>query len=583
MKKTLLTLVVVATGFWVNSQVICAGVSPAAIQGNYNFTWADPAGGDWSCPNFLISGTFVQDTLAMMEDGTPGTNAEGNPLSQEGCMEVDLNLSDIRGKIAVCYRGTCQFGSKAMNAQDSGAVAIIIINRDPSPIGMAGGAEGSGVTIPVVMLGATDGAALVNQMLTDDVVMFIGNKTGLYDHDAGVSKNSTLISKSTGVPSQLAQNGSEFNFDFGTRVFNYGIQNQTGMTLNASVDGPSGNVYSETITLPTVLAGDSIDVEPSQPINFPQFSLASYPDGRYTVTYTLSGLDSTDAYSADNTVEADFVISDSIYALAHLDETTNTPIQTNGFRPSVNTSTFSNCIVLDNPNASRLQVDGLYFQAIGSSVDLTGEQIGMYVYQWQDVFTDLNDPALAFNNLILAGNGFYTYPSDLQGETVYGALDSPAELSDNQRYLMCAQTFNLDVFLGFDNTVNYLWNEDYYLQPLGPIENDGAYFASGFGMDIVPGIGAKVSDNTVGLEENGTIEGVAYPNPATEEVTISLETAAKGTLVVSDITGKVAMTLDVSFANENNRVDISELEPGLYLFNVELENGQTSQFNIVKK
>ena len=584
MKKLLLTLAIATTGFWASSQVICAGISPAAIEGNYTFTWADPAGGGWSCPDFLIPGVFVQDTLEMAEDGTPGLNAQGNPLSQEACSELDLTLSDVRGKIAVCYRGTCEFGSKAKNAQDSGAVALIIINRDPAPVGMGGGAEGGSVTIPVVMLGSADGAALVAEMQNGPVVMFIGNKAGLYPNDAGLSKNTTLISKRTGVASQLSVDGSEFNFDLGTRVTNWGTQDQTGMTLTANIDGPSGNVYNEVVTLPTVLAGDSLDIEPSQVLNFPTFSLASYDAGRYSLRYSIDLNGTTDDYDGDNVVTADFVISDSMYALAHLDEVTNLPVQTNGFRPSNNNSTFSNCIVFDDPNGSRVGVEGLYFSALGNSVDLTGEQIGVFVYEWQDVFTDLNDAALAFDNLAIVGNGFYTYPSDLQGETVYGALDAPISLTDNQRYLFCAQTFNLDVFLGFDDNVNYLWNEGYYLQPLGPIENDGAYFASGFGMEIVPAIGARIRDAAgIGLEETGTIEGVAYPNPANDVVTIDIEATGIGALIVTDLAGKEVMNTTLTLANGSDKVDISSLEAGVYMFNVALESGQSSSFSVVKQ
>lgn len=582
MKKVLLSLAVIATGFMAHSQVICAGISPGAIAGNYNFTWADPGGGDWSTPDFLIPGTYVEDTLAMVEDGTAGTNPDGNPFSQEGCNTL-TNGASVNGKIAVCYRGTCEFGEKALNAQNEGAVALIVINRDPESVGMGGGAQGTNVTIPVVMLSSTDGATLVQQMQTDDVVMLIGNKTGLYNDDAGLTKATSLISQRTGVPSQLAQNGTEFNFDLGTRVYNYGQNDQNNMTLTANIDGPGGNVYNEMVTLPNIASGDSLDVEPAQTLNFSQFSLATYPAGRYTLTYTL-GLDAiTDEYDADNTITAEFVVQDSIFAFAHLDQTTNHPVQTNGFRPSTNNATFSNCIVYDDPNGSRLMVEGLYFQALGNNVDLSGEEIAMYVYEWQDVFTDLNDAALAFNNLQLLGSGFYYYPSDLQGQTVYGALDAPVGFADNQRYLLCAQTVNLEVFLGFDDNVDYTWNSNYYLQPFGPIENDGSYFAAGFGFDVVSAVGAKVADNTAGIEEVGTVNGTAYPNPATDVVKVSLETTESGTLTVTDLAGKVVQTEQVSFATGMTDVNIATLEPGVYIFSVTLDNGQTSQFNIVKK
>lgn len=589
MKKILLTLAVIAAGYSAQSQVICAGISPVAIAGNYDFTWADPAGGDWATPDFLIPGTFVEDTLIMIDDGSPGTNPQGNPISAEGCAGSPAagappagTFNDLTGKIAVIYRNTCEFGYKALQAQTAGAVGVIIINREPESIQMGGGAEGGNVNIPVAMLSSTDGATLVAEMAFGSVVVFLGNKTGLYQHDAGLTKSTTLISKASGMPSQLAQDGSEFNFDIGTRVYNYGQLDQPNMQLRATIEGPTGSIYDEIIILPTILSGDSMDVEPSQVLNFPQFSSATYPDGLYTLTYNVR-LDSLDEYDADNWITASFMISDSIFALADLDTLTGLPTQNNGFRPSTNTATFSNCIVLDNPNASRLAVEGLYFAALGNAVDLTGEEIALYAYRWEDVFTDLNDAALAFNTLNPVGIGYYYYPSDLQGDVVYGALNTPIALEDNQRFLFCAQTVNLDVFLGFDNTLNYLWNQDYYLQPLGPVENDGAYFAAGFGMDLVSTIGVKVADViTIGLEENGTIEGMAYPNPANDVVTISINTTEKGAVTVTDLSGKVVLTNTLSFGNGNSVVNIADLDAGVYLFNVKLENGQNSQFSVVK-
>ena len=72
-------------------------------------------------------------------------------MSAEGCNPL-INGVDVTGKIAVIYRNTCEFGTKALNAQNAGAVGVIIINRDPEVIEMGGGADGGSVTIPVVML-----------------------------------------------------------------------------------------------------------------------------------------------------------------------------------------------------------------------------------------------------------------------------------------------------------------------------------------------------------------------------------------------------------------------------------------------
>jgi hypothetical protein len=138
MKKILLSLAVIATGFAAQSQVICAGISPTPIVGNYDFTWADPAGGDWASPDFLIPGVFVKDTLMFVDTGEPGLNAQGNPIAQEACIPL---INDLTGKIAVVYRNTCWFSSKVYYAEQAGALAVIVINREAGVIGMLGNTD----------------------------------------------------------------------------------------------------------------------------------------------------------------------------------------------------------------------------------------------------------------------------------------------------------------------------------------------------------------------------------------------------------------------------------------------------------
>jgi hypothetical protein len=578
MKKILLSLVILTTGYAAQSQVICAGISPAAIAGNYVFTWADPGGGDWACPDFNTPGVFVQDTLMMVDDGDTGNDPDyGHPEAQDACGPLVNNLT---GKIAVLYRGQCEFGFKALQAQNAGAVAVIIINHTGEAVGMAGGVEGGNVTIPTVMVSETDGASIVAEMGNGDVVFFLGNKTGLFADDAGLTKHTSLISKSSGVVAALSVDNTEFNFDLGTRVYNFGNQDQTNVTVTASIDGPSGNVYLESISGLSILAGDSVDVYPGDPNEFTQFGLASYEAGTYTLTYSVD-LGVADEYDADNEYVSEFVVNDNVFAIATMDDVNMWPTSNNGYRPSGNTSTFSNCINFENANGSRVGVNGLYFSGTGNDIDLSGEEMALYVYRWEDAFVDLNDAGLAFNVLNPVGVGYYYYPSDLQGETVYGALDSPVTLEDNQRFLFCVQTVNLELFLGFDTDLSYIWNESHYLQPVGPIENDGTYNAFGFGMDIVPNIGAQMSE--VGIEKNSSVEGSAFPNPANDMVTISIESNGNANLVVTDVAGRTALTEAVTMTNGQASVSIADLESGVYVFNVTFENGKTSQFNVVKK
>lgn len=581
MRKLLLTISAVALTYMSNAQVIVAGVSPQSIVANYTHTWADPTGG-WGTPDFNIPGTYVQDTLMLVDDGSQGTNAQGHPIAQEGCNPLINNLT---GKIAVIYRNTCEFGMKAMNAQNAGAVAVIVINRDPEVISMGSGANGASVTIPVVMIQNSDGDAIVNQMASGAVVMFLGNKTGLYANDGGISPKAALLPKQAIVPSYIAQNGTEFNFDLGARVFNYGNQAQATVSLNAKITNPSGaTVYDNSVTGLSIAAGDSTDVYPGGASTLPQFSLATYPAGTYTVTYTV-GLGVADDYDADNILTSTFTISDSLYSYGQVNATTGLPSGGNYYRPGTNNQTFSACSVINDPNASRMSVEGIYFAATtstASAVLLTGEEMALYLYKWEDAFADLNDANLGFTTLTEVASGFYYFPGDLQGETVYGAFTTPANLENNQRYLACVQTVNLSLYIGHENKTDYTWNADLYLQPMSPNESDGTYFAVGFGSDVPSSIAMKVSE-TVGINELNTVEGMAYPNPATDLVTISIEGEGVANLTVTDVAGRVAMTNNVSLTAGKAELNIANLEAGVYIFNVVLENGKTAQFNVVKK
>ncbi len=582
MKKLLLTISAVVLSATTYAQVIAAGISPQSIVANYTHTWADPGSG-WGTPDFNIPGTFVQDTLKIVDDGSTGTNAQGNPISAEGCNPL---INDLTGKIAVIFRNTCEFGVKALNAQNAGAVGVIIVNRNPGEvIAMGAGAQGANVTIPVVMLDLTDGLNLISTMANGPVVMFLGNKTGLFPNDGGISANAALLPRQGMIPSQLAQNGTEFNFDLGARVYNYGNQPQT-MSLNAKITNPSGaTVYDNTVSNMAVAAGDSVDVDPSAANNLPNFSLASYPAGTYTLTYTV-GLAVADDYVADNTLVSTFTVTDSMFSYAQADPTTGSPTGGNYYRPGTNNQTYSACQVLDNANASRLKATGIYFSATtsaASGVLLTGEEMALYLYKWEDPFTDLNDANLAFNTLTEVANGFYYYPDDLQGQTVFGAYTTPVALEDNQRYLACVQTVNLNLYMGHENGTNLTWNEAYYLQPMAPNESDGTWYAAGFGSDIPSSVAIGVADNDVNVAELTTVAGKAFPNPANDLVTVAIEGEGTAQLTVTDVAGKVAMAASLNLAAGQDNVNIAGLTSGLYIFNVTLENGKTAQFNVVKK
>ena len=336
---------------------------------------------------------------------------------------------------------------------------------------------------------------------------------------------------------------------------------------------------------------DSIDVAPGENFTLADFSLSTYPVGTYTLTYTASMMDLNmtnivDEYASDNSISYSFTISDSIYSAAKVDTANGLPNAKIFYRPSTNNQTYSICSVISDPNASRLAVEGLYFAAVkGTAVPgdslLTGEEISVYLYKWEDVFVDLNDPSFGFGTLTEVAQAYYYYPSELGYETVYAPFNEPIVLTDNDRYLACVQTVNTNVYFGHDNT-NYTWNTDYYLQPICPNENDGTYYTNGFGLDIPNALGIKVMEPVTSANELTNIKILAYPNPAMNSITIALKASGKIALTVTDISGKIVLNSTKLLLNEKAEIDISTLESGVYLLKIRTNDGQTSQINVVK-
>ena len=90
-------------------------------------------------------------------DETPLTGQVVYSAPADACAAVS---EDVDGKVALITRGTCEFGTKILNAERAGAIAVIMCNNvaenDPSGRGgtirMGPGADGGFVTIPAVFL-----------------------------------------------------------------------------------------------------------------------------------------------------------------------------------------------------------------------------------------------------------------------------------------------------------------------------------------------------------------------------------------------------------------------------------------------
>jgi len=131
----------------------------------------------------IVAGRYAVGTA----DFGPGLDAQGvsgalvaaqDPADASGPSTTDAcspltNASDVAGKIALVDRGTCNFTVKVENAQNAGAIAVVVAdNAAGSPPAGMGGSDPS-ITIPSVRITQSDGA-LLRAQLGAGVVLTIG-------------------------------------------------------------------------------------------------------------------------------------------------------------------------------------------------------------------------------------------------------------------------------------------------------------------------------------------------------------------------------------------------------------------------
>ncbi|MBI2259239.1 MAG: T9SS type A sorting domain-containing protein [Flavobacteriia bacterium] len=492
MKKVLFSVFALVTGLTINAQVVFNVQSPANIVGNYEMSVTDPGGG-WGSPDMTIPANAVTAELMFVEDGTPGTNAQGNPISREGCNTL---INDLTGKIAVIYRNTCEFGAKVYNAQQAGAIAAIIVNREDEVIAMGPGADGANVTIPAIFISSSSGLLITTELNAGNTVTaFIGNKLGLFDNDMGILKNKLLIPSPNTNASILNLDASNNSYQIGAKIFNYGNESQSNYSLNATISFNGTTIYSETQNSTQILnTGDSAI------IHLPNFSLSNYPIGKYTLTYNvLSNI--VDEYPEDNIFSTDFYIHNNIFSYSSV---VNDSVVTNSsYRTSAATSSFQSCIHFMHPNASSTELEGVSFSASVND-DMESQEFTIHVIKWNDVFTDMNSPE--FTNLAEfafeeVATTVYNMTSDLYDVQVYAPLTdidgNPATLPllDNQRYLVCVETFEDSTYIGYTN-LDYDYTADTLNQPLSPVVSDEGTSIGGFVGSPAASIGLSLIPNT---------------------------------------------------------------------------------------
>ena len=161
-----------------------AGIAPLAATGA-SFGAALPPGG--------LAGEVV---LAVDASDAAGTS------TNDVCSTV-LNPGAVAGKIALVDRGTCTFLTKVKNAQDAGAVAVIVANNSANTLVPMMGRDDA-IHIPAVFVGLSDGNRLKSALSTGIVEAVLSGGPfvdGALDHTLAIHEHAHLLTQRlTGGP-----------------------------------------------------------------------------------------------------------------------------------------------------------------------------------------------------------------------------------------------------------------------------------------------------------------------------------------------------------------------------------------------
>ncbi|QQR47858.1 myxosortase-dependent M36 family metallopeptidase MepA [Myxococcus xanthus] len=181
--------------------------APAQVAGDYQ-------GG--------VSSTFGPQTFEVTGDVVAALDAANTagPSDRDGCTAL-TNAAEVNGKIAIIDRGTCGFVDKVTNAQNAGAIGVIIHDNVAGPTIDLGG-DSTTITIPTLRVNLDDGNVLRSGLPALNVTLWRGPTAwidGTIDnaivaHEWGHYISNRLIGNASGLVNNQGRSMGEGWGDF---------------------------------------------------------------------------------------------------------------------------------------------------------------------------------------------------------------------------------------------------------------------------------------------------------------------------------------------------------------------------------
>lgn len=435
--------------------------NPSSIARDYAYTYAYPT---WGGGVDTMTSAPLVDVPIVMGDGSSGNDSFACSALPAGSMD---------GKIAVVWRGpitgACEFGTKALNAQNAGALAVVIINEyaGEGPVGMAAGSVGASVTIPVFMVGNLDGIAIsaaYRSSPAGTVKMTIVPWGKGLTNDLGFAPAGVSGWVDGAIPSyQLPSTAIPYKGLDGAFIANYGTADQTNVKLTSEVkftpveSSTPATIHTNTLTLtPTTFAttdsiyalfGDEYDLS----------GMTGSGKGRFDIKYDISS-DVADDFPGDNTFTHSFYTTDSTFSVGRYDMANDRPIATlwtgPGGSPAPTVYMWGAPFFVAKGGAAFKDIK---FSVSSGPGAVTASETIFYVFKWVDGGPDASmlDSAIEGQELELLGTAIKQYDGSTDSsfeiftttpvttDTFATGTGGMVKLEDNTWYFVAAEVSSI--------------------------------------------------------------------------------------------------------------------------------------------
>jgi hypothetical protein len=598
--------------------------TPTSISGSKIYTISNDGGGGANEWGGAITAPMLNKQVVL---ATPDSS---------GCST--LTGGSMTGKIGLVFRGNCEFGAKALAAQNAGAIACVIVNNIPgSPVGMGVGAVGASVNIPVIMISDVDGAAIYAQLKASQTVTASFSTWGYGNaNDLGFLFNGYTQPHAMVTPlSQLGtSNGNPIAYKLydGAFIGNFGSADQTNVKMKSSLTWtPTGSTTAQTVKNDSFTFASFPRIDSIYAVGIGKsYDIHAITTGTYNMTYSLS-MANTDQFTGDNTISQSFTVSDSIYSKGRYNFPDNGPYASSYVRIGTTGSSFFGGNLYYIANNGAQQAVSAQYKIASNASELSAESTLILLFKWKD--TVVVDSMVEAGELQLVGINQRSYQlTDSTGDhfevkflDANGSTGSMAVMDPNSWYYVAVEC-SPTAFLGYDGVTNfyprsYLRHHasgaDQYTEfyasnisgafadfqvtatstpnaLLGQYPYDGADTTTRLTVDsaryaqqrkgYVAAVALKMKPASTGV--NNSVKETAkvslYPNPANDQLVIDVVSSSSSKQFfysIVDMTGKTQYSTkrkNIAGNADKLTVSTSSLANGTYILLVTGDDGQTS-------